>query len=28
MRLAGQLQHYPTADILRAPWLLESYAPD
>jgi len=28
MRLAGQLQHYPAADILRAPWLLESYAPD
>ncbi|AFP30314.1 insulinase family protein [Marinobacter sp. BSs20148] len=27
MRLAGQLQHYPAADILRAPWLLESYAP-
>ena len=28
MRLAGQLQYYPAADILRAPWLLESYAPD
>ncbi|MEH6356292.1 MAG: insulinase family protein [Marinobacter sp.] len=28
MRLAGQLQHYPAADILRAPWLMESYAPD
>ncbi|HEV8078601.1 MAG TPA: insulinase family protein, partial [Marinobacter sp.] len=28
MRLAGQLQHYPAADILRAPWLLERYAPD
>lgn len=28
MRLAGQLQLYPAADILRAPWLMESYAPD
>jgi secreted Zn-dependent insulinase-like peptidase len=28
MRLAGQLQHYPAEDILRAPWMLESYAPD
>lgn len=28
MRLAGQLQHYPPADVLRAPWLLERYAPE
>lgn len=28
MRLAGQLQHYPAEDILSAPWLMESYAPE
>ncbi|GAA0850520.1 insulinase family protein [Marinobacter szutsaonensis] len=28
MRLAGQLQHYPAEDILSAPWLIESYAPE
>lgn len=28
MRLASQLQDYPVRDLLRAPWMMERYAPE
>eukprot|EP00163_Fabomonas_tropica_P033473 TRINITY_DN8831_c0_g1_i1.p1 TRINITY_DN8831_c0_g1~~TRINITY_DN8831_c0_g1_i1.p1 ORF type:complete len:660 (-),score=77.59 TRINITY_DN8831_c0_g1_i1:510-2294(-) len=28
MGLSSQLQHYPAKDVLRAQWLMDSYAPD
>ncbi|EON90842.1 protease III [Marinobacter lipolyticus SM19] len=28
MRLSSQLRHYPPADVLRAPWLMEAYEPE
>ncbi|MBS8239767.1 peptidase M16 [Marinobacter lipolyticus] len=27
MRLASQLRHYPPADVLQAPWMMEAYEP-
>lgn len=27
MRLSSQLRHYPPADVLQAPWMMERYAP-